>query len=568
MDYQALLTSPVKMILPPILAVLLFVGTVFVVILPSFNASLLESKKENIIQLVDVAMRILSHFESQASHGVVSQQEAKTLAISAIRNLRYGKGQKDYFWINDLEPAIIMHPYRPELEGQMAGSLVDENERVVFHDIAMAVSENGPGFVGYRWQRHDDRGEVVDKISYVAIFSPWQWVIGTGLYLDDVKKEISAFTAKLSFFAFLALLLITILSFCIARQSVASDRRRKKAETLLQRHHDQLEKIIQKRTAQLILSNEKLMSEARERQKADKKVTAQNSFLHDVIASLPFPFYVVNIKDYSIALSNRHSFNGRGINSSRMCSALVHLQNNEQACCPEGSFNCPVSIVKSTKKPTMVERTHYDHEGRKLHLEVHGYPVFGSDRQVVQVIKIVVDITVRKRYANKLARLSITDDLTGLLNRRGFLLLAQKQLEIARRKKCNLFLMYADLDNLKIINDTLGHDTGDLTIVETGKMFQAVFREADIIGRVGGDEFTILFTCEEHSEKDFIQRIVERLKEEISLVSSRFALPLKLSISNGVAMFDANNPVTLEELMKSADTLMYIAKKHKKRNCN
>ena len=222
-------------------------------------------------------------------------------------------------------------------------------------------------------------------------------------------------------------------------------------------------------------------------------------------------------------------------------------------------------LVKSRKEPVTVEHTHYDRHGKEQHVEVHGYPVFDSSGNIIQVIKTVVDITSRKKYANKLTKISITDELTGLLNRRGFLLLAQKQLKIAKRKGCNLFLMFADLDNLKPINDNLGHDIGDSAILEAGKLFQTVFREADIIGRVGGDEFTVLFSCEDDTGKNPVPRIVERLEEQLFTLNNSTNLVFKLSISHGVAMFDSNAPVTVEELMKTADHLMYQEKKNKKR---
>lgn len=564
MSLKALLTSPVKMSIPPILAVCLFVGTVFAIILPSFDSGIMERKKDTTVQLIDVAIGILTHFENKAASGLISQQEAKALAVLEIRGLRYGKEQKDYFWISDLKPIIIMHPYRPELEGKKAADLTDAKEGEVFTRIAEIARNTGAGFVEYKWQWHDDRTSIVPKLSYVKFFPQWQWVIGTGLYLDDASNEISSLTAKLTTIAFFALLLITLLSFYIARQSIINDKRRRKAEASLQLHHDQLEQSVQQRTAQLRATNEKLIKEVRERQKAEKEIRRQNVFLHDVIESLPFPFYVININDHSVSLANQHAVGQGIINSAHKCSALAHSKENEVLCCPEAGHNCPVAMVKSTKEPVMVEHTHHDHQGKERYVEVHGYPVFDGGGKLIQVIKTIVDVTSIKKYANKLARISITDELTGLLNRRGFFLLAQKQLTIAKRKKCTLYLMYADLDDLKLINDKRGHDIGDAAIVAAGTLFQTVFREADIVGRVGGDEFTILFSCEDDAAKNPVPRLVERLEKQLSALNSSDSLPFELSISHGVAMYDNNNPVSLEELMKAADQLMYHqkAKKH------
>lgn len=516
------------------------------------------------MQLIDMAIGVLDHFEHQASRGVISQTEAKNQAISAIRALRYGKELNGYFWISDLEPMVIMHPYRPELEGKNTAMLVDKNIKSVFQKMADIVGREGAGFVNYMWKQKVNQKTIAPKLSYVKLFPQWQWVIGTGLYLDDTKKEIATLTAKLSTFAFLALLLLAVLSLYIARQSIVNDKRRRKAEALLQQQNDQLEQTVQQRTTQLTTTNNKLVTEAAERRKAERKIKRQNIFLNDVIESLPFPFCVISTDDHYISLANQHAIRGGLVNSANKCSALAHSKGRGDLCCPDAGHSCPVVMVKSSKKPVRVEHTHYDSNGREQYVEVHGYPIFDGAGNVVQVIKTVVDITSRKIYADKLARISITDELTELLNRRGFLLLAQKQLEIAKRKGCNLFLMYADLDGLKPINDNLGHDIGDSAIIETGKLFQTVFREADIIGRVGGDEFTILFACDDDTGKNPVPRLVERFEEKLAELNNSTNLPFELCISHGIAMFDGNSPVSVDELIKAADHLMYQSKKSKK----
>lgn len=568
MNRKALPLSALKMIIPPTLALCLFVGTVFAVILPSFNASIMERKKETTMQLIDMAIGILDHFEKKVTRGLISQQEAKTQAISQIRALRYGKELDDYFWISNLESTIIMHPHRPELEGENTVTLVDENIKYVFQKMTDIATSKGAGFINYMWRRQRNLENIAPKLSYVKLFPQWQWIIGTGLYLDDTRKEISTLTTKLSTFALLALLLLSVLSLYNARQSIINDKRRRKAEALLQQQHDQLEQTVQQRTTQLTTINKKLVTEAGERRKAEQKIKSQNIFLNDVIESLPFPFYVINIEDHSISLANQHAVHEGTITSTHKCSALAHSKENEELRCPEAGHSCPVVMVQSSKKHVTVEHTHYDRHGKERYVEVHGYPVFDALGNIIQVIKTVVDITSSKKSANKLAKISITDELTGLLNRRGFLLLAQKQLQIAKRKGCNLFLMYADLDNLKPINDTLGHDIGDSAILEAGKLFQTVFREADIIGRVGGDEFTVLFSCEEDTRRSPVPRLIERLEKRLFTLNNSNNLLFELSISHGVTMFDNNAPTTVEELMKAADHLMYQEKKRKKGSTN
>jgi PAS domain S-box-containing protein len=104
------------------------------------------------------------------------------------------------------------------------------------------------------------------------------------------------------------------------------------------------------------------------------------------------------------------------------------------------------------------------------------------------------DITERKNYEAQLHQLSISDELTGLFNRRGFMALAEKHLKMAQRGGKDIFLLYADFDNMKLINDSLGHAAGDNALVETATILKNTFRQADLIGRVGGDEFIVLMS--------------------------------------------------------------------------
>ena len=109
------------------------------------------------------------------------------------------------------------------------------------------------------------------------------------------------------------------------------------------------------------------------------------------------------------------------------------------------------------------------------------------------IVANFIDISERKSLENKLHELSVTDELTGLLNRRGFNTLAERQLEIADRSKSSIHLIYTDIDNLKWINDNFGHAAGDKALKEVASALSTL-RKSDIVGRLGGDEFAILIT--------------------------------------------------------------------------
>jgi diguanylate cyclase (GGDEF)-like protein len=158
--------------------------------------------------------------------------------------------------------------------------------------------------------------------------------------------------------------------------------------------------------------------------------------------------------------------------------------------------------------------------------------------------------------------LSLTDALTGLYNRRGFMTLAEQHLKIANRMKSLVFMLYADLDNLKHINDTFGHQEGDTALKDTAKILRETFREADIVSRIGGDEFVVMPLGD--SEKG-IESVNSRLQNNLDLRNGKKDSRYSLSLSIGVAHYDPARPVTPEELLLQGDKLMYEQKIRKKK---
>ncbi len=168
------------------------------------------------------------------------------------------------------------------------------------------------------------------------------------------------------------------------------------------------------------------------------------------------------------------------------------------------------------------------------------------------------DITGRKKAEEELRALTLVDDLTGLYNRRGFITLAQQQLKIARRMKREMLLLFADVDRLKSINDTLGHHEGDRALVDTAQILREAFREPDIIARIGGDEFSVLII---EASSDSADTIGRRLQENIKKHNRKEGRPYELSLSTGIVHFDPEHPCFVNELLERADKLMYEQKR-------
>ncbi|MWV17505.1 HAMP domain-containing protein [Pseudomonas sp. L-22-4S-12] len=137
-------------------------------------------------EVVETASGILRHFQALESAGSLPRAEAQQQAMQLVRGLRYD--QDDYFWINDLTPQMIMHPANPKLEGQNLANMKDPDGKFLFNDMVAVAKRQGAGLVDYRWPK-PGAAEPLPKVSYVQLFEPWGWIIGSGIYLDDMQAE-------------------------------------------------------------------------------------------------------------------------------------------------------------------------------------------------------------------------------------------------------------------------------------------------------------------------------------------------------------------------------------------
>jgi signal transduction histidine kinase len=221
---------PVQIIIPVVLTVLLFFLTIFFLILPILKDQMMARKREMVRELTKAAWSTLDAYWEKETSGQMPREIAQKQALEHLRHLRYGPEMKDYFWINDMSPRIIMHPYRPDLEGNDISHYADPNGKLLFVEFVETVKNQGEGYVDYKWQWKDDPAKIVPKISYVKGFSPWGWIVGTGIYIEDVRQESALITRKLTLMCFGVLGIIIGLSSYIIWQGLKSERRRLKAE--------------------------------------------------------------------------------------------------------------------------------------------------------------------------------------------------------------------------------------------------------------------------------------------------------------------------------------------------
>ncbi len=195
-------------IIPLLLAFLLYLFSLLFFFFPTMKNSVVERKKEMIQETTHAVWNIIEFYNKQVIEGNITLNEAQSIVKENVKEIRYGKQHKDYFWINDFHPIMIMHPYLPELENTDLSSYTDPDGTYLFNEMVKIAQDNGEGFVEYKWQLKDDTSQILPKISFIKAYEPWKWIIGTGVYVDDIEKEISRIKKKLLFVS----LLITVIA--------------------------------------------------------------------------------------------------------------------------------------------------------------------------------------------------------------------------------------------------------------------------------------------------------------------------------------------------------------------
>jgi len=191
--------------------------------------------------------------------------------------------------------------------------------------------------------------------------------------------------------------------------------------------------------------------------------------------------------------------------------------------------------------------------------------IAGASRRLI--LLSIEDVTQRKQTDSEMGKLnaslkndSMTDVLTGLYNRRGYVVLSQHYLDLAHRRGKRIFVIYADLDGMKQINDLGGHQGGDQTLIRTADILRKTFRKSDVIARIGGDEFAVVTIENSHdSAAAQMARLQTNLKRHA--VRNHYDPPLSLSV--GVARSNRLGTSTIEQLTTQADASMYVEKRSK-----
>ncbi len=196
-----------------VLAILAILTTTFLL---NLKDELINGKKTMLKTQVDTACTLMAYYDQEATEGKISQEAAKEATKKAIKNLRYDG--EEYFFILDTDIRGIMHPIKPKLDNTDLSNIKDPNGKKLFVEFAQVAKEHGEGYVDYMWAKPGN-DTPLPKLSYVRLFKQWGWIIGTGVYIDDVEEEFNTIAMRMIAIAF-TLLLILFLFITALRKSI------------------------------------------------------------------------------------------------------------------------------------------------------------------------------------------------------------------------------------------------------------------------------------------------------------------------------------------------------------
>ncbi len=178
------------------------------------DSKMKDGKNETVQRAVESTWGVVDYYVKQAESGTMTIAEAQHAAREALRNVRF-EGD-NYFWINDLEPKMVMHPLKPELEGKSVASMTDPNGKALFVEMAKVARASSAGFVDYQWDK-PGASKPVGKISYVKLIPQWGWVVGAGLYVDDIAAQLMETLTIVAIVSLIVIIVSFILIFLLAR---------------------------------------------------------------------------------------------------------------------------------------------------------------------------------------------------------------------------------------------------------------------------------------------------------------------------------------------------------------
>jgi len=219
-----------RALLPAVSGVLLISVALFALLLPKVRNSLIDTKMAMVQSMAQTAWSVLQSLHERVERGELTLEEAQERGKSVIHSMRHDEAGRNYFWIIDYDGVIKVHPYRPDHVGENQSHLRDKNGLFFVAEMIRLARAEGEGLVTYYWQVADDPEHVDLKYSYAKDFRPWGWVLGTGVYMADVQREMSLITRDATVIGLTLLLAVTAAVIYLSWRSYVLGEEKRKAE--------------------------------------------------------------------------------------------------------------------------------------------------------------------------------------------------------------------------------------------------------------------------------------------------------------------------------------------------
>ncbi|MFN3075697.1 MAG: diguanylate cyclase [Alphaproteobacteria bacterium] len=574
-------------ILPKVMAITA-VSVVFMMIatfgyyIPLVESRIVDGRMNATQNVVEVAHGVLVSLEGQVHKGGMTEEQAKTQAVAVLRGLRYH--EKEYFWINDLQTKMVLHPIFPDLEGKDLTDFKDPNGKYLFRDFVELAQQRGGGFVRYLWPKPGNKLPV-EKVSFVKLFEPWGWVVGSGIYMDDVRAELNAIR-WLSGGGMLVVAMVILAIAALIGRSITTRLTRVIAglrEIASGGHDIDLSKRVAITSIDEIgiLSTEfNSLMEAVSRLTRFKKVIEEDDTLEEVYLRLSDVF----VQELGLADCVFYEIN-QAVGSMTVVYP-PQFQNDDIRCDRSVLEDCALCKARRTGHriasstfPNICRHFHFQEKGEHIcvPLTVSGgaigviqflFPSFASEAESTeacrrvsraeQYIKEAIPVIEAKRLLSSLRQSALTDPLTGTHNRRFLDQYIESLCAGAMRRESRIGVLMCDVDYFKQVNDRHGHNAGDEVLRKVADRIRSTIRQADILVRFGGEEFLVLLmdVTEGHSAM-----IAEKIRA--ACAATPFTLPsgavLEKTMSIGVAEFPTDSDRSWQ-VVKFADVAMYRSK--------
>ncbi len=388
-----------KIVIPSIIAIGLFIISIFTLIIPSFEKSILNSKKSMLKELTQTAIAVIKKSEEEAKEFKLPLDKAKQLALSRVKFLHYGQENKDYFWITDTTPTMIMHPYRKDLIGKNLSNFQDKKGKKLFLEFVKMVKAKNDGFVNYYWQWQDNPSRTEPKISYVKLFEPWDWVIGTGIYIHDVNQEISSMEKSVILISFIIILVISFILFFIIIQSSKIEKKKLFAEEKLNQSMEKYQILLESSTEGFLLLLDRKISYSNS---AMLKMLGYN--LNDLIKQELCEIVITNEKDNIVEILEKNQildFEAKMKNKNGVLIDVIITSSNIKF----HEQNGIILIAKNISNSKQLEIKRIEKEKENYMVELQSSLLF-LNQPIKNLIKKTVSCSMNETIQNTASKMS------------------------------------------------------------------------------------------------------------------------------------------------------------------